>query len=168
MTKLQFFVEGPFKVPTVKKKAAKVIDRDGLRDFWSKHDDISAGRGCYIFAIRASKGCKPFYVGKATKSFRQEAFAVHKVAKYNEALADRKKGTPLLFFVCAEQKRGKPNAAAIAEAEDFLIQTAKSRNWDLLNVKGTKASRWSIRGVIGHSTGTTTNSARDFKETMGL
>src|ERR1700674_4784540 len=45
-------------------------------------------------AAKPGKGLTPGYVGKATKSFRQEAFAHHKLTRYHQFLVEYKRGTP--------------------------------------------------------------------------
>jgi len=163
-----FKVEGPFEVPTYQGKAAKIVDSEGLPEFWSEIDTLAKRRGCYLFAVRASKGIRPVYVGKATKTFKQEVFTPHKLEKYQRCLADFKKGTPVLFFLLAPAGKGKPNLTAVGELEDYLIQTAISRNPDLLNVRGTEREDWGITGVLRSGVGKPSRAARDFKRTLGL
>jgi hypothetical protein len=47
----------------------------------------------------------------------------------------------------------------IRELENFLIQTAVAINPDLLNVQGTKATQWSIHGVVRSAKGAPSQSA---------
>jgi len=161
-------VQGPFVVPTYNGKAAKIIDSEKLDDFWKRCGDVARRRGCYIFAIRAGKGITPIYVGKTARSFLREAFAVHKLEKYQRCLADYRKGTPLLFFLAAPSAKGATNQKVIGELEDFLIQTAISRNPRLLNVKGTKREEWSIAGVVRSGVGKPSQAAKALKRTLGL
>jgi hypothetical protein len=103
-------------------------------------------RGCYIFGIRAAQGFTPGYVGKARKKFEQETFAHHKLTRYQQFLVDYQKGTPIIFFVVAPKNHGKPNIKRIEQLEVFLENAAA--NDDLLNIRGTKAEKWSIAGVL--------------------
>ncbi len=160
-----FLVEGPLNVPYYQGKAGRTITDDDIKTFWLKHEVISKGRGCYVFGIRAGKGLTPGYVGKATKSFKQETFAPHKLTRYQQFLADYQKGTPVLFFVTAPKKKGAPNSAHIRQLETFLIQVALASNPELLNIKGTKAERWGIAGVL-RSKGKPSASAQQFKRLM--
>lgn len=164
----RFEPSGPWPVPTYNGKAAKIIDTQKLHAFWESLNDIGDKKGCYIFAIRASKGVVPYYVGKATKTLKQEAFALHKLEKYQRCLADINKGTPVLYFVTLGTRKGKPNVKAITELEQFLIQSAVSRNADLLNVKGTDRARWSIDGVLGSRSGQPSTAASSLKKLLGL
>jgi len=75
--------------------------------FWRDNDSVAWEKGCYIFAFRAGRGTKPVYVGKATKSFRQEIFTHHKLSLYHSALADQKRGAPVIFFVCQTTPRNQ-------------------------------------------------------------
>ncbi len=159
---------GPYEVPTYAGKAAKILDTERIREFWFSTKGIATRRGCYVFAVRAAKGYRPIYVGKATRNFQQEVFAPHKVANYQRCLADLRAGTPVLFFIVAPSAKGKPNLTAIGDLEDFLIQAGVSRNPELLNVRGTKKQGWAIRGVIRGGQGKSTQHAREFKRVMGL
>src|ERR1035437_2519542 len=115
-----FQVEGPFEVPTYPGKAAKIVDSEALADFWDSAEGVGRRRGCYLFAVRAGKGFRPIYVGRATKSFKQEIFTPHKLEKYQRCMADFKKGTPVIFFLLAPAAKGAPNRTAIAELEEYL------------------------------------------------
>ena len=54
--------------------------------------------GCSVFAMRAGKGIRPWYVGLAQRSsFQTECFTPDKKVKYQQVLAKRS-GTPLLYF----------------------------------------------------------------------
>ena len=105
---LIFESHGPFNVPTYNGKAAKIVDSERLSEFWLTTNGLEKRRGCYVFAVRAAKGYRPLYVGKATKTLKQEVFATHKLEKYQRALADIGKGTPVLFSSsCQRQKASR-------------------------------------------------------------
>lgn len=162
-----FEIKGPLMVPTYDGRAAKIVDSESLSAFWDS-SGVARRRGCYLFAVRASKGIRPVYVGRATKNFKQEVFTPHKLEKYQRCLADTNKGTPVLFFLMSPTKKGKPNVKVIRELEDYLIQTAVSRNPELLNVKGTEREDWGIAGVLRGGSGKPSKGALAFKKTMGL
>lgn len=163
-----FTIEGPFDVPYYQGKAGRTITDDNVREFWEDNEDLAEGRGCYVFGIRAGKGYTPAYVGKATRSFKQETFAHHKLTRYQQFLADYQRGTPILFFVVAPKKRGTPNSSHIQELEAFLIQTALIANPDLLNIKGTKAEEWGIAGVLRGPQGKPSAGARAFRKLIKI
>jgi hypothetical protein len=164
----EFIVEGPFEVPVQKNKGGRVITTSEAKLFWSENPEFNKKRGCYVFGIRAGKGIKPAYVGKATRSFEQEVFTPHKRAKYMEALSLSGKGTPVLFFVCLPKTKGAPNRSQINEVESFLIQTGMKANRGLLNEKKTRVEAWSIRGVLRSGQGKPTAEAHKFKRLMGV
>lgn len=143
-----FSVQGPFDVSVTKLKVARYISKDNVCQFWRSHQSINGERGCYIFAFKAGKGFKPVYVGKATKSFGQEVFTVHKLGKYHAGLGDQKKGTPVFFFVSLIKTKGAVSKSAIDECESYLIQASLAANPKLLNVQKTKNALWSINGVV--------------------
>lgn len=163
-----YTVEGPVLVPTRKAKVAKVVDREALGGFWEYHGDVANRRGCYIFAIRSGRGIMPLYVGKATKTFRQEVFALHKLEKYGRALADCRKGNAVLFFLVAPASKGATNLNTLRELEDFLIQTAVARNPNILNVRGTKRENWAIAGVVRGGVGKPSHAARDLRRALRI
>lgn len=55
---------GPFDIPV----SGALIDRKREAEFWKTVDAIEHGLpdavGCYIFAIRAGKGVRPWYIGE--------------------------------------------------------------------------------------------------------
>lgn len=163
-----FTVSGPYEMRVTKAKAGRKITRDNIDEFWSDHPSVGARRGCYVFGIRAGKGMTPGYVGKATKSFKQEIFEPHKLNKYHEVLVDYLKGTAVFFFIELPVKQGKPNASHIGELEKFLIQTGVAVNPDLVNVKDTKAAEWGIRGVLRSGAGKPSHPASEFKSMFKL
>jgi hypothetical protein len=165
---VNFSVRGPFVVSSYKGKGGRTITQEGVRRFWEEHGDYAGRRGCYVFGIRAGKGGKPAYVGMATKAFKKEVFAPHKLSRYQEFLADYGKGTPVVFLVVAPIKKGAPNVSQIEALEKFLIQVAVARNPDLLNIQGTKSARWSIAGVIRGGAGKPSKAAATFREFMTL
>ena len=164
----QFTAHGPFEVPAYYGKAARAITEEDIKAFWQAHVEMGNHRGCYVFGIRAGKGYTPGYIGKATKTFKQEVFTSHKLAKYQRFLADYHKGTPILFFVVAPKQKGKPNATHIGELEDFLIQVGIAANPDLLNIKGTKQEEWGITGLIRSGKGKPGKPARGLKAMLKL
>ncbi len=161
-----FDVYGPFEIPCYQGAAGRTITDDNVREFWELNHNFAENKGCYVFGIKAGRGYTPAYVGKATRTFKQETFAPHKLAKYQQFLADYRKGTPLLFFVVAPTKRGAPNKIHITELEDFLIQVALTANPDLLNIKGTQMEEWGVAGVLRGGKGKTGKDAIEFKKMM--
>ena len=121
--------------------------------FWAVHTGIATQAGCYVFAFKASKGYKPVYAGKATKSFKQEVFTPHKLNHFNTGLGHQMRGTPVLFFVCLNKTSGAVSESAIDEAESYLIQAGLAANADLLNDKKTKVATWSINGIVRSKAG---------------
>lgn len=149
-------------------KAARTITQEQITKFWHSNPDYEHQKGCYVFAIRAAKGFKPYYIGKATKNFKQEVFAPHKLQYYQQVLADQLKGTPVLFFVSLPTKKGKVNVKHIGRLEDFLIEVGVAANPDLMNIKGTKSEEWGIEGVIRGNKGQPNKSSSDFKKCMKI
>lgn len=163
-----FSVKGPFELPGSKLVDGRLITKEDAKKFWETHPSLSELRGCYVFAFYASKGIKPMYVGKATKSFGQEVFTDHKRIKYAEALASQKRKRAVLFFVCLEKSKGAVNKTAIDEVESFLIQAGIVANKRLLNDRKTKIESWGIKGVIRGGKGKPGESAKGLKKCLNL
>jgi len=146
-----YTVFGPFEIP----RAGNMVDGRRYRTFWrdveEQHPGLPTAVGCYVFAIRAAKGARPWYVGKTEKhNFKGEAWTPHKLLLYNKALNDRGKGKPLLYLIAKHTKGGrlaKPRRGGIGEIralENLLIGSCILRNSKLLNVKQTKH----LRGIV--------------------
>lgn len=163
-----FTVRGPFEVPISKLPAARMVGPDNAKRFWQDHPRIGGEKGCYVFAIRAAKGIKPIYIGKATKSFKQEVFTDHKRNKYNTALGSQLKGTPIMYFVILDRSRGRPNSKAIGEVETYLIQAGLKANKRLLNDRKAAVEAWQIKGVVRSSVGSPTNAALSLRQCLNL
>jgi hypothetical protein len=147
-----FVVHGPFEITFEKRKGGRTLVFD---DFWSDDTDpnyLAEKKGCYVFAIR-NRGLTPIYVGKATKTFKQETFNATNRHKYHTGFSEYGKGTPLMYFVVHPSQKGKTNAKQITEIEVFLIQAGIAANSDLQNIKGTHQPSWSIKGVIRSGAG---------------
>ena len=165
-------VFGPFEVPYQRLDSGPVkhIGADDVREFWDGPETraIADKQGCYVFAIRAARGFTPWYVGKATKSMRQECFAYHKIVHYNEVLFQGHRGTPVMFFVAPPGRAKRVRERVINDVETFLIQTAVYKNPDLRNVQGTRVPEWTIKGVARSPKGPRPRNAVKFRKMMGI
>jgi len=162
---------GPVKIPFVGVGKMKHIRDEHIAEFWGQAiaRDMVKKQGCYVFALQASKGFVPWYVGKASKTFKQEIFTDHKIKKYNQLLWEGKKGTPVMFFVALPANLRKVPVKVINDMEKFLIQSAVLKNEDVLNTHNTKnLPEWSIKGVVRASKGKPSAKSQVFKTMMGL
>lgn len=132
--------------------------------------------GCYVFAVRAAKGMRPWYIGKAERqAFKNECFTPHKVKRYNEILQSTKRGTPLLFFFARKTPTrdvwSKPSALEYRDIdllEDLLIGAALRRNKRLLNVQKTDLLRkMEVPGFINSRRGKLNTTAAQMKALIG-
>lgn len=140
----QFKPHGPFEIPVQRLPGGRNISPGSVTNFWSEHRELSAARGCYLFAMRAGAGVIPGYVGKACKSFIQECFTPDKIGKYLQFAARYARGTPVLFFLTAPSGRGRPNERAIDDCEQELITLAYRVSSNLMNVQGTSGPSFII------------------------
>lgn len=74
----------------------------------------------------------------------------------------------MLFFLVAPKRKGALNRSHVSEMERFLIQVALAANPDLLNIQGTRAEEWGIKGVIRGGKGKSSQAAQVFKKMMNL
>lgn len=137
---------GPIEVNFRGSGAKKFVSKEAATEFWEDLDAdypwLADLRGVYVFGIRAGQGSTPIYVGKATKTFRQEALTAAKRDHYNDALHRRQTGTPVLFFIRPVSGRG--SAKDIGEIEKQFIQLAKRANPNLQNSHHTSKPNWEV------------------------
>ncbi len=166
-------VHGPLEIGyvSIAKTVAKRIEKEHIPLFW-EHPEARAldkKQGCYVFALRAGRGFTAWYVGKATKGFRQEAFQSHKLVHYNSVLAKGHKGTPVMFFIAPDGAKKKVPEAHIDDLETFLIQTALFKNPEISNIAKTKnVPQWGIAGILRSERGRPSAKAQVFARMMGL
>lgn len=161
---------GPIVIPTDPETDSKTISDQNKRDFLAELDKqgIGAKDGVYIFALRNSKGCTPWYVGKATaQNIGKESMADHKRIKYQLVLARGYKGTPVMFFVCQPGTVNNLSEKICDDVETELIQFAKYKNDELMNKQKTKLVEWGIQGVIRTSK-KSSGVERMFARSMGM
>lgn len=139
-----------------------------LKEFWETTGMFADQRGCYVFSIRAGRGEKPWYVGKASKRpLSTECFAPHKLNIYNQILGNMH-GKPCLSFVIPKRSKGPWPMLAIDEVEEFLIGYAATRNTNLANKRRLPDQKWSIQGVVSGVGGAPSSAAIAFRKLMGI
>jgi hypothetical protein len=150
---MRYSIHGPFELRT--KNGLVDRNKEAKNNFWGaieKTDSILPfACGCYLFAIRAAKGIKPWYVGLAAKqSFQGECFSPQKTNIYNDVLAGRKRGKPFLFLIAKKTKQDKfvkPSKKGHRDSiylETLMIGVALEKNPELMNIKKTKF----LRGML--------------------
>jgi hypothetical protein len=147
-----FVIHGPFKLDFERRKGGRTLVFDKFWSEYSAANYLSSERGCYVFAIR-NRALTPIYVGKATKTFKQETFNNSNKVKYHNGFSAYAKGTPVMYFVVHPAQKGPTNNKQIKDIEDFLIQAGTAKNPNLQNIKGAQQPRWSIKGVIRSGAG---------------
>jgi len=82
--------------------------RNALYDSVTAEDaGLADACGCYVFAIRASHGFTPWYVGQSQKqTIIGEAMNAANIVKYNDVL-NGKQGTPVLFLLPLQTPTGR-------------------------------------------------------------
>ena len=163
-------VRGPFFVPyTLSAKKIKQIDTKEAKTFWDADETkaVGAKQGVYVFALKAAKGYRSVYIGKAGRSFKGEIFQPHKLKTYAHEFSEGAKGTPCFFFVCPKGMHKKVPIGICDEIETFMIQLAIQKNPRLRNDRKTKLADWSIAGLV-RSTGKPSAKASAFAKLIGM
>lgn len=161
----EYEVQGPLLVPVTKNPGGRVPDMESILDLWQNDSAwraIAKKKGCYVFALKAAKGYKPIYVGKATRSFKQECFAPHKQVKLLNALSLQQRGHLYLFLLC-----GSRNKAVVDNLETFLIQVGTERNEHLQNDRKRPVVIWSVTGVFNSKRGQPSSAAQKLRRVFG-
>ena len=173
MSKFQPF--GPFEMP----RSGSLVDARKFARFWStierQSPGLSGAVGCYVFAIKAGKGAKPWYVGKTEKrNLKDETWSTHKLYVYTKALNLRKRGTPVLYLIAKQTRVGrfaKPRKGGIGDIralENLLIGSCLLRNSKLLNVKQVKHPKGIVvPGYMNESPGARSASAKGLAKLLG-
>lgn len=146
MKTTRFEPYGPFRLP----RSNGDFDRtpEKKKAFWKKVEvhapSLPDAIGCYIFALKAGKGIRPWYVGKTERAnFKSETWQPQKLLIYGEVIRAHK-GTPMLFLLAALTPEGwfrKPTtrrSMSISALEEMLIGTCLQRNNRLINKRATR------------------------------
>ncbi|PKN35946.1 MAG: hypothetical protein CVU61_00125 [Deltaproteobacteria bacterium HGW-Deltaproteobacteria-19] len=165
-------VFGPYEIPHEKlaKGTSKQITKENSKSFWDQQEveQVAMKQGCYIFGLKVGKGFTPWYVGKASKKFKQEALHQTKLTHYNEVIFKGRKGKPVMFFVAKPSNLKKIPSKQINDLEKFLIQSAYYKNPELKNKQNANQPDWGIVGVIRGGKGKATMNAYQFKRMLNL
>jgi hypothetical protein len=125
-----------------------LITKDSVPLLQERIDNLELvnGCGCYVFALRASKGYTPWYVGQAAKmKLLPEAMNPNNREKYNKIIGDHA-GTPVMFLIpklTTGGKLAKPTKKkdgelkAVTFLEEWLIASALQKNPKLMNQQNT-------------------------------
>jgi hypothetical protein len=143
---VKFEPYGPFRLPRSNGDFDRTSEKK--RVFWKKVEaqvpSLPDAIGCYIFALKAGKGVRPWYVGKTEKaSFKNETWQPQKLLIYGDVIRAHK-GTPELFLLAALTPEGwfkKPKtrgSMSISALEEMLIGTCLQRNRGLINKRATR------------------------------
>ena len=152
------------------------FSRESLDSFWEgvehKRSGLPLGAGCYLYAVRAAKGIRPWYVGQSKAAFERECFAHHKQSIYREVMDDTAKGTPVLFLIARMTPTGRLAKSVPKEEADFverkLIHDATNANPQLKNSHNTRfVMALEIPGVLNSPQGMPSDAVKDLKVALG-
>lgn len=150
---MKFSIHGPYRI---RRGRNGLIDSSAgaIQEFWERverrHPGLAGACGCYLFAVRAGRGIKPWYVGQTSKmSFARECLGNHQLNLYNNVIA-RKKGTAVIYLIAKLTRSGKfrrpsrNRVGSIYVLETLLIGAGLEKNPKLQNVHKTKY----LRGLV--------------------
>jgi hypothetical protein len=172
-----FEVFGPFELPR-QKSGLVDVSREAKREFVDEVEDTRGGltgaHGCYVFGIAGGRGTLPWYVGKAERlSFSREVFSPSKLVHYNDVLANRDRGKPVLYLIARTTPKGrfcKPASnKTVPYLETMLIGICMRRNAELRNKRDTKLLKeLRVRGLFNANLGHPGRSAVRLKAALGM
>ncbi len=159
--------------------ANKLIFRDALNPLKEELEEYESGLsgacGCYIFALRAAKGYRPWYVGQSCKtSIANEALNSTNREKYNRILSEYT-GTPVLFLMPLRTPKGgfrklkttDGSLKSVSFLERWLISVAIHKNPDLANNKETMLlRRLHVAGVFNARKGESTKASQELNKAL--
>ena len=175
----RYEVFGEFEIPQKSRKdGKKTLDfsKEALANFWGEVEraraGIQSGAGCYLFAVRASKGMRPWYVGQSKGAFQKECFAPHKQSIYRNVMDDTAKGTPVLFLIARVTPTGKLSKSMPKNEANFierkLIHDATNANPELKNIQNATFVRTlEIPGVLNSPKGQPSDAVKRLKVALG-
>ena len=168
----ELIVLGPYSIPYDghAKGISKQITRENAKSFWQQEEveQIAMKQGCYIFALKTGKGFTPWYVGKTTKNFKQEALHPTKLNHYNEVIFKGRRGTPVVFLIAKPANLKTIPKKHLDDLERFLIQNAYYKNPEIKNKQNVSDPSWSITGVVRGGKGKASTNAKQFKCMLNL
>ena len=178
---MRYQILGPFALPTT---ADRELDfsLEARKMFWCNaeaetgYEELRMGRGCYLYAIRAGKGIRPWYVGQSKGPFLNEVFAPSKLEHYQAAHESYQRGTSILFLIARltpgrKLMKGKLSEDEAKFVERRLIISAYRENRRLRNVHQVKyAKELVIPGLFNDKTSEKkmSESTKDFRIALGL
>ena len=175
---IRYEVFGPFRVPRKPRRDGKLtldFSRGALASFWEEVEldrpGLPAGVGCYLFAVRAAKGIRPWYVGQCKGAFEKECFASHKKDIYRDVMDDTMRGTPVLFLITRMTPTGRLSTSLREDEADFLerrlIHDATKANRQLKNVQNTRfVKSLVIPGVLNSPRGKQSSAVTSLKAAL--
>ncbi len=167
-----FDIFGPFEISLTNNTITKEDITEFIENVEAENNGLTKAYGCYLFAIRASRGYTPWYVGKTEKNtFAKEVFTVHKLSIYKDYI--HRKGTPVFFFIPKLTPAGyfegrSRGGKEIDFLETLLIGRVMKKNPDVANIRKTKVFKeMMVPGIINSSKGKKSNSVNLFLKAIG-
>ncbi len=168
-----FRIYGPFKI----QNKEKIVDKDHQGLYWDDCVDkeyygLSMAKGIYLFSLRNADNYSPQYVGMTARDFRTEVFNDrNRVMILTHFLKQR--GVLCLHLLAREKETQRGFSIHIDEKElfwleDYIQQTCRIKNPDLLNIGKSKfLLKTAIEGITD-STSSRGMNVRSFRNALGI
>ena len=168
-----FKIYGPFEI----ENKQKIVDREHQNAYWSdlvdkQYYDLSFAKGIYLFSLRNAENYNPQYVGMTERDFRTEVFNDRNtVMIFKHFLPER--GVLCLHLLAKPKETQRGFSINIGDKElywieDFIQQTCRIKNPDLLNIGKSKfLIKTAIEGITD-STASRGEHVRTFRNALGI
>ena len=143
-----FNVRGWFGIEYEKRKGGRTLVFDNFWSEGSKANHLADERGCYVFAVKTGRGLEPIYVGKATKTFKQETFNPANKHKYHDGFSEYAKGLPLMFFVVHPDQKARQTKSRSKRSNSSSFRLVLLRTPDFKMYEGRTAPNGVFVGLF--------------------
>jgi hypothetical protein len=168
-----FKIYGPFEI----ENKEKIVDREHQNEYWNdrvdnEYFDLSFAKGIYLFSLRNAQNYDPQYVGMTERDFRTEVFNDRNTVMIFKHFLP-KRGVLCLHLLAKPKETQKGFSINISDKElywleDYIQQTCRIKNPDLLNIGKSKfLLKTAIEGITD-STASRGEHVRTFKNALGL
>ena len=177
--RIKYQVYGPFELRRKSVRVGTTLDfsKSALASFWERVErerpGLASHAGCYLFAIRAARGIRPWYAGQSRGAFEKKCFVECQRKVYREVMGDSAKGTPVLFLIARLTQKGKLSKNVPKDEADFverqLIRVAWNANAQLKNIANTGfLETLQVPGVLNSPPGAPTEAVKSLKKALGV
>lgn len=168
-----FKIYGPFVI----ENKQRIVDKENQNAYWSdlvdkEHYELSQAKGIYLFSLRNAENYNPQYVGMTTRDFRTEVFNDRNTVMIFKHLMVAR-GVLCLHLLAKTKPTQMGFTVNISDQElfwleDYIQQTCRIKNPDLLNIGKSKfLLKTAIEGITDNSASRGEH-VKTFKNALGI